>query len=212
MVKVLIADDHQLFAEGLSQALSSLPDISVVAFVGDGSDVVELIDVHQPDVIVVDLEMPVVGGIEVLRRSAKDVGGIVVTMHADEKARSQAAQAGAKAFFSKSAPLSDLAAAVRAVAAGEDLVALGGPELLAVLDRHRKPVLSGAAAAITERERQILQLMAEGVTSTEDLAEMLYISHKTVKNHLANIFDKLVSTDRAQAVVEAIRLGLVTPK
>ncbi len=212
MVKVLIADDHQLFAEGLGQALSALPDISVVGFVGDGSKVRPMIEEHQPDVLVIDLEMPVMGGIEVLATVARELPGIVVTMHADAASRSRAAEAGAKGFFSKAAPLSDLAAAVRAVASGENLSSLNESELISVLDRHRKPVLSAGAASITGREREILQLMAEGITSTEDLAEILYISHKTVKNHLANIFDKLTATDRAQAVVEAIRLGLVTPR
>jgi two-component system response regulator DegU len=111
-------------------------------------------------------------------------------------------------MFSKGAPLSDLAAAIRAVAAGEDLYTTGNE----VLERFRRPVLDPGAAALTDREIEILQLLARGVSSTEDLADRLFISQKTVKNHLASVFQKLSVADRTQAAIEAIRLGLARPK
>ncbi|MGI9649134.1 MAG: LuxR C-terminal-related transcriptional regulator, partial [Acidimicrobiia bacterium] len=131
---------------------------------------------------------------------------IVVTMHADEQHRAKAEAAGAVGFLSKSAPLPTLASAVRAAAAGEVFVEqVGGTT---VLEDYQEAVLDPGAAALTARERELLGLLTEGVSSTEELADRLYISQKTVKNHLASIYDKLAISDRAQAAVEAIRLGL----
>jgi DNA-binding NarL/FixJ family response regulator len=130
---------------------------------------------------------------------------VIVTMHTDEEHRQRAADLGAAAFLSKGAPLPELAAAVRAVHAGESLIQ-GGVDG-AVLERHGTPVLDEGAAALTEREIELLGLLAGGVSSTEELAKRLFISSKTVKNHLASIYDKLEVSDRAQAAVEAIRLG-----
>jgi DNA-binding NarL/FixJ family response regulator len=141
-----------------------------------------------------------------LRRLEHDVPAIVVTMHTGDDQRKKAIAAGAAGFLSKSTPLPDLAAAIRAAAAGEML--LDQDQLAATLDRHRQPVLDEGAAALTVRERELLALLASGISSTEELAEEMFISQKTVKNHLASIYEKLAITDRAQAVVEAIRLGL----
>ncbi len=127
-------------------------------------------------------------------------------MHTSDDERKRAAAAGAVGFLSKSTPLPDLAAAIRAAAGGEDLMDVA--TLGAVLDQHRQPVLDAGAASLTEREKELLGMLAAGVSRTEDLAESLFISQKTVKNHLASIYEKLAITDRAQAVVEAIRLGL----
>jgi DNA-binding NarL/FixJ family response regulator len=130
----------------------------------------------------------------------------MVTMHTDDDQRRRAQAAGAVGFLSKATPLPDLAAAVRAVNAGNNLLTAEDPASL--MDDHRQPVLDEGAAALTAREKEVLQLLASGVTSTEDLSDRLFISHKTVKNHLANIYEKLAVADRAQAAVEAIRLGL----
>jgi DNA-binding NarL/FixJ family response regulator len=157
-------------------------------------------------VILVDIEMPRLSGIGALRRLEGAPPAIVVTMHAEDEQRRKAAAAGAAGFLSKSAPLPDLAAAIRAVAAGQELLdAAATPD---VLDQHRDPILDEGAAALTVREREVLKLLASGVSGTEDLADRLFISQKTVKNHLASIYEKLAITDRAQAVVEAIRLGI----
>ena len=206
MIRVAIADDHRLLLEGLAQALAAVPDITVVATAQDGAALLEAVGAHEPDVVLVDLEMPGMGGEEVLRRLGGEPPAIVVTMHADERHRGLAERAGAVGFLSKAIPLPDLAAAVRAAVAGERLL---GPEPLAeVLARHRTPQLDPGASALTERERELLGLLAAGHSSTEELAERMFISQKTVKNHLASIYEKLGITDRAQAVVEAIRLGL----
>lgn len=203
---IVIADDHTLLREGLAQALDSMPDLRVVATAADGRELIEVLETTTPDVILVDIEMPRLSGIGALRRLEGAPPAIVVTMHSEDDQRRKAAAAGARGFLSKSAPLPDLAAAIRAVAAGEELLdAATTPD---ILDRYRQPVLDEGAAALTTREREVLKLLASGVSSTEDLADRLFISQKTVKNHLASIYEKLAITDRAQAVVEAIRLGI----
>ena len=207
MITIVIADDHRLLLEGLSQALDSIPDLSVVATANDGEELLEAVAEHHPDVVLLDIEMPKLTGIQALRElPAGAPPTIMVTMHTDDEQRRRAEAAGAVGFLSKATPLPDLAAAVRAVHAGNDLLTAEDPE--ALLDEHRQPVLDQGAAALTAREKELLQLLASGVTSTEDLSDRLYISHKTVKNHLANIYEKLAVSDRAQAAVEAIRLGL----
>ncbi|MDJ0663603.1 MAG: response regulator transcription factor [Acidimicrobiia bacterium] len=205
-IKIVIADDHTMMREGLSQALDSIPDIEVIASAADGRELLETLETVTPDVVLVDIEMPKLSGIGALRRLEGKPLAIVVTMHADDDQRRKAAAAGARGFLSKSAPLPDLAAAIRAVAAGE--VIIEAESIPEILDMHRQPILDEGAAALTARERELLKLLASGVSSTEDLADQLYISQKTVKNHLASIYEKLAITDRAQAVVEAIRLGI----
>jgi len=209
VIDIVIADDHRLLLEGLAQALDGLPDIRVIATAGDGEELVALLGEQRPDVMLVDIEMPNLGGIAALRSIADAPPAIIVTMHTDEDQRRRAATAGAVGFLSKATPLPDLAAAVRAVDAGENLITADNLEQ--VLDRHRQPILDPGAARLTDRERELLALLASGVSSTDDLADQLYISHKTVKNHLASIYEKLAITDRAQAAVEAIRLGLHRP-
>lgn len=206
MIRVLIADDHQLLLEGLEEALNRLPDITVVGTAHDGKDLVELAAVVPADVVVLDQDMPRLTGIGAIKKLSSALPAIMVTMHADEEHRAKAEQAGAVGFLSKSAPLPLLAAAVRAAAAGEVFVEeVGGTELL---DAYREAKLDPGAAALTQRERELLSLLSRGVSSTEELAEQLFISQKTVKNHLASIYEKLAVSDRAQAAVEAIRLGL----
>jgi DNA-binding NarL/FixJ family response regulator len=195
-----------MMREGLSQALDSIPDIEVIASAADGRELLETLKETSPDVILVDIEMPRLSGIGALRKLEGGPLAIVVTMHADDEQRKKAAAAGARGFLSKSAPLPDLAAAIRAVAAGE--IIIDEATIPDILDQHRQPVLDEGAAALTARERELLKLLASGVSGTEDLADQLYISQKTVKNHLASIYEKLAITDRAQAVVEAIRLGI----
>jgi DNA-binding NarL/FixJ family response regulator len=205
-IRIVIADDHNMMREGLSQALDSIPDIEVIASAADGRELLERLEEATPDVILVDIEMPRLSGIGALRSLEGGPPAIVVTMHSDEAQRRKAAAAGARGFLSKSAPLPDLAAAIRAVAAGETIMEAATTPT--ILDQHRQPMLDEGAAALTARERELLKLLASGVSSTDDLADQLFISQKTVKNHLASIYEKLAITDRAQAVVEAIRLGI----
>jgi DNA-binding NarL/FixJ family response regulator len=212
MIRVMIADDHQLFAEGLSQALNSLPDARVVGVVDSGPSLEERLESQPAEVVIVDIEMPGGDGIKTISNLGMRTRAIVVSMHADDDQRARAAEAGAKAFFSKAVPLTTLAAAIRAVAAGKNLMAMGDEDRDDLLEEHREAQLDPGAASLTQREREILQLLAVGVSATDELAERLYISQKTVKNHLASIFQKLAVSDRTQAAIEAIRLGIASPK
>lgn len=212
MIRVTIADDHQLFADGLSQALDSLPDARVVGVVNSGPALDAALESQPSEVCVVDIEMPGGDGIETIAKLGRRTRAIVVSMHADEEQKARAREAGAKAFFSKAAPLITLAAAIRAVADGEDLMDLTDEERDQVLESHMKAQLDPGAAALTPREIEILQLLAVGVSATDELAERLFISQKTVKNHLASIFQKLAVADRTQAAIEAIRLGFARPQ
>lgn len=207
MIRVMIADDHQLFAESLALGVAAIPDLTVVATAGTGSEALSILGDQEIDVLVIDLEMPDTDGLTVLRTRKGLPRSIVVTMHAGDDQRKSAFAAGAAGFFPKSMPLGDLAAAIRAVNFG---AILDNPATISdILEAHSAPVLDEIAQSLTARERELLAKMVAGVTSTPDLADALFISEKTVKNHLASIFEKLSVNDRAQAVVEAINRGIV---
>ena len=203
-IRIVIADDHQLMLDGLSQGLDSLPDIDVIATATDGQSLIDCLDRHTPDVLLVDVEMPGMSGLAALAAIDPVPPTLVVTMHAADDYGLPAREAGAKGFLSKALPLPDLAAAIRAVEDGRDLFDEGH----GILEDYRTPTLSVAAESITDRERDVLRCLVHGISSTEAIADELYISQKTVKNHLASIYEKLGVNDRAQAVVEAMRLGL----
>lgn len=207
MIRVWIADDHTLFAQGLSRALEGLPDIRVVGIAATSAELLDSIDSQPAEVCITDLEMPGGGGVAVLE-SLDDTPAIVVTMHADDAQRQAAFTAGAAGFFSKATPLPTIAAAIRAVAAGEVFDPSDDQANRVLLERFSQPELDPGAASLTEREKEILAHLARGVSATDELADILFISQKTVKNHLASIFQKLAVSDRTQAAVEAIRLGL----
>ncbi len=211
MIRVMIADDHKLFAEGLSQALDSLPDARVVGVVDSGPALDEALSSQPAEVSIVDIEMPGGDGIETIANLGRKTKAIVVSMYASDDQKARAISAGAKAFFSKGVPLLTLAAAVRAVADGQNLIELEDHERDEVLEAYSQAQLDPGAASLTEREKEILQLLAIGVSATDELADRLYISQKTVKNHLASIFQKLAVSDRTQAAIEAIRLGIARP-
>jgi len=211
MIRVMVADDHQLFAEGLSQALDSLPDTRVVGVVASGPALEEALATQPAEVCVVDIEMPGGDGITSIEALKTRTRAIVVTMHASDEQRQRAAEAGARGFFSKAVPLVTLASAVRAVAGGHNLMDLDDEQRDDLLEGFREARLDPGAASLTAREREILQLLAVGVSATDELADRLYISQKTVKNHLASIFQKLAVSDRTQAAIEAIRLGIARP-
>ena len=204
---VAIADDHVLFADGVSRALDAVPDIEVLGTASNGRELVELLDEITPDVLLIDLEMPELDGLGALQELGIHPPAIVVTMHENPEQRARAEAAGASGFLSKATPLPDLAAAVRAASQGENL--LDPTTLRDLLDKHIEVRLEGGAASLTARERELLSVLAAGASTTDDLAERLFISQKTVKNHLANIYEKLDVNDRTQAAIVAIGLGLV---
>lgn len=212
MIRVMIADDHQLFAEGLSRALDGIPDTRVVGVVDSGSALAEALENQPAEVCIVDIEMPGGDGIEAIAGLDSRFRSIVVSMHASDEQMARAKDAGAMGFFSKGVPLATLAAAIRAVAGGEMLIDFDDSARDEVLGRYMSAKLDPGAEALTPREVELLQLLASGVSATDELAERLYISQKTVKNHLASIFQKLAVADRTQAAIEAIRLGFANPQ
>ncbi len=209
-IRVVIADDHVLVLEGMRQALDALPDIQVAAVATTGDELVSVLERVRPDVLLVDIEMPGRTGLAVLRGLEAPPPALVVTMHTEGEYRDRARRAGAVGFLSKATPLPELAAAVRA--ADDGVVLIDADDLETELEPYMEARLTPGADSLTPRERQLLVLLASGISGTDELAEEMYISQKTVKNHLASIYEKLEISDRAQAVVEAIRLGLDKPQ
>jgi DNA-binding NarL/FixJ family response regulator len=211
-VTVLIADDHPMVLQGLRLTLGTLPGIEVIGEATTGQQAVELAESLQPDVLIMDLNMPELNGIEATRaltQSSPHVNVLILTMFDDDASVFQAMRAGARGYLLKGAGEEEIERAVRGVADGE---AIFGPAVAQrVLDflsgttpRHRQ-----AFPELSEREREVLALLAEG-RSNPDIARRLYLSPKTVRNHVSNIFTKLQVADRAQAIIKARDAGLGT--
>lgn len=209
-IRILIADDHTLFREGLVALLDSVPGMNVVATVKDGAQAIESAAKLQPDVILMDLQMPSVNGIEATRKiveTSPHIGIIMVTMFEDDDSVFAAMRAGARGYILKGADQDDMLRAIRAVARGE---ALFGPEIATRLMNYfatPKDTPPLAFPELTEREREILELIAQGKNNGE-IANQLSISPKTVRNHVSNIFNKLQVTDRVQAALRAREAGM----
>jgi DNA-binding NarL/FixJ family response regulator/class 3 adenylate cyclase len=214
-IRLLIADDHALFREGLRALFSALPDIEVVGEAPDGATAVTQVDTARPDVVLMDINMPGVNGIEATRRilsSHPQLGIIMVTMLEDDASVFAAMRAGARGYVLKGAHHDEILQAIRAVAAGQ---AVFGPAIAVRMMNFFQGLNSApqtdspgtAFPELTEREREVLKLMAQGV-SNKAIAEKLVISMKTVSNHITSIFSKLQVADRAQAVLRARDAGL----
>lgn len=209
-IRVLIADDHTLFREGLAALLKSIPGLDVVATVENGSRAIELAAQLQPDVILMDLQMPGINGIEATRQivaASSHIGVIVVTMFEDDDSVFSAMRAGARGYILKGADQNDILRAIQAVARGE---ALFGPSIAARLMDYFNPSSQTPPQAfpeLTGREHEILELIAQGANNAE-IAARLNISQKTVRNHVSNIFNKLQVTDRVQAALRARQAGM----
>jgi DNA-binding NarL/FixJ family response regulator len=212
-VRVLLADDQRVVREGLGTLLGLLDGIELVATAADGAEAVELARRHDPDVVLMDLRMPRVDGIEAIRRLAalgERPRAIALTTYADDASVLGALRAGARGYLTKDAGAEEIRAAVEAVARGE-------AALDPSVQRHVVAAVAGAdpaAAAelpddLTPREAEVLSLIAEGRTNAE-IAEVLVVSAATVKSHVNRIFAKAGVRDRAQAVVYAYEKGLAT--
>jgi len=211
LIRVLIADDHPHFRDGLRALLLSAPDLEVVGEAGDGEEAISLAAELQPDVILMDLNMPGVGGIEATRRilrTSPHIAILVISMFEDDDSVFAALQAGARGYLLKGALKAEILRSIRAVSSGE---AIFGPSIAKRLMQYfAGPHPSGPPDAfpeLTEREREILTLIAQHETNPE-IARRLYLSPKTVRNHVSNIFTKLQVADRAQAIIRAREAGL----
>jgi DNA-binding NarL/FixJ family response regulator len=209
-IRVLVVDDHQLFREGVRALLASLPNTVVVGEASSGSEAVERAQALHPEVVLMDVKMPDMNGIEATRRllaAEPGVGVIVVTMFEDDETVFAAVRAGAKGYVLKGAGQDELVRAIEAVARGE---ALYGPKVAARILRFfqasRRELPLDAFPDLTDREREVLDLIADG-TGNAAIARRLAIAEKTVRNHVSNIFSKLHVTDRAQAMLRAREAG-----
>jgi DNA-binding NarL/FixJ family response regulator len=215
MIRVVIADDQALVRSGFRVIVDAEPDMEVVAEAGDGRETLEAVRLRRPDVVLLDIRMPNLDGIEATRLIAAEARPprvlILTTFDLDEYVY-EALRAGASGFLLKDAGVAELLNAVRVVAAGEALLAPAITRRL-IEDFARRPRPSthpAELAELTPRELEVLMLVARG-SSNADIAGELVVSGATVKTHVARIFSKLDVHDRAQAVVLAYESGLVTP-
>jgi DNA-binding NarL/FixJ family response regulator len=215
MIRVLIADDQALVRTGFRVILDAEPDLEVVGEAGDGRETVELVPQKRPDVVLMDIRMPNLDGIEATRRLTALPRAprvlMLTTFDLDEYVY-EALRAGASGFLLKDAGADELLHAVRVVAAGEALLSPSITRRL-IADYARRPPASeqpAALAELTPRELEVLRLLARGLSNGE-IARELVLGEATVKTHVARVFQKLDLHDRAQAVVLAYETGLVVP-
>ena len=212
-IRVLIVDDHTLFRSGLHALLNLFPDIKVVGEAASGEEAIVKAEALQPDIILMDIQMPSMpgmNGIEATRRilhTSPNIGIIMVTMFEDDDSVFSAMRAGARGYILKEADEEEVLRAIRAVARGE---AIFSPAIARRLVHFfSKPALVSDPAfpELTDREREILDLIAHGETNAE-IAQRLVLSPHTVRNHISNIFSKLQVADRAEAIIRARDAGL----
>ena len=209
-LRVLLADDHPLFRDGVRALLASVPDAEAIGDAATGREAVAITLELQPDVVVMDLHMPELSGIEATRQiveTSPHVGVLVLTMNEDDDAVFAAIRAGARGYLLKGSSQAEILHAIRAAGAGE---AVFGPAIAHRLIAYFSSSPSGPPLAfpqLTQRERDVLELIAQGQNNAA-IAQHFTISQKTVRNHVSNIFNKLQVVDRAQAIVKARGAGI----
>ena len=210
-IHVLIADDHVLYREGVRKMLSVAQDIEIVGEAATGDEAISQALALQPDLILMDLKMPGLNGIEATRRilyASPRIGVLVITMFETDETVFAAMRAGARGYLLKDADQEEVLRAVKAVSRGEAIFSPAIAERLIHYFAALKPVAADQAfPELTDREREILHLIAQGHGNSE-IAERLLLSIKTVQNHVSNIFSKLQVADRAQAIIRARDAGL----
>lgn len=218
MIRIMLVDDQAIVREGLRAMLSLEPDMSVVEEVGGGREALERLEAAHPDVVLLDVRMPGMDGLETLERikeRAPQVSVIMVTLYDDFDYLLRAVSSGAAGYILKDARRAELIRAVRITAEGGAIIS---PDMLPQLLERMGQMMSGrllpggdispAECPLSERELQVVRLVAEGCTNQE-IADELFLSPATIKTHLQNIFQKLQVSDRTQAAVYALRCGLI---
>ncbi len=210
-IRLMLADDHRMLREGLRRSMTD-QGFDVVGEARDGDEAIRLAEELQPEVILMDVTMPEVDGVEATRQIKQlfpEIRVVMLTMHADQEVLASAMRVGASGYLVKDCSTEEIANAIRDVAGGKTALS---PQLAAsMLEEVRRldqPATSEEDRVVTKREEEVLQLIANGLSTTE-VAEQLFISQKTVKNHLASIYQKLDARDRTQAVLQAVRMGIV---
>jgi two-component system, NarL family, response regulator len=201
-IRVLVVDDHPIVRQGLVSILEDEPDMAIVGQASDGNEAIAQFRLHQPDVVLLDLRMPQLGGVEVItavRAEAPEANIIMLTIYDTDEAIYQGLRAGARAYLLKDTPCDEILEVIRAVYEGRRYIsAMVGEKLAARMD---KPMLS-------DRERQVIAEMAKGKNNRE-IGAVLNITEHTVRFHVNNVLSKLGANDRAHAIVLALRQGIV---
>lgn len=210
-IRILLADDHKVLRQGMAQALDAQPDMCVVAQADNGQEAVHLAQAHQPDVALIDVNMPEMDGIEATRQiadSSSQTGIIILTMHRDRDIVVKAIKAGASGYLLKEVELEEVLAAIRAVARGEAVMdpAIAGRVLAELRTIHLDT--PSPETELPERDMEILRLLAKGL-SNQDIAKQLHIAEKTVRNRLTIIYRTLHLENRTQAALYVVREGLL---
>jgi DNA-binding NarL/FixJ family response regulator len=208
-IRVILADDHRLVRAGIRSLLEKLPGLEVVAEASDGREAIQLIAKHQPDVVLMDIAMPVLNGLEATRCAVKDfptVRVVILSIYSDEEHVYQALRAGAAGYLLKGAAIQELEVAIRAVAQGETY--LSPPVSKPLIDAYVRPTHAGHPENLSPRQSEVLQLIARGKT-TKETALALKISVKTVETHRAALMKRIGVRDVAGLVRYAIKIGLV---
>lgn len=212
-IRVMVVDDHRVVRAGLVAFLKQRPGLEVVGEAGDGQEAVAKAAELQPDLVLMDMQMPVLNGVEATRQIKTrwpQIQVLVLTTYDDDELIWGGLQAGAKGYLLKDAPPEELIRGIEAVAAGQSLLP---PEIAAklfqVISQGGPATKTETAEQLTERELEILRLMASG-SANKEIAATLYISENTVKTHISNLFQKLGARDRTEAVTKALSRGLIS--
>ncbi len=211
--RIILADDHTIVRKGLRLLLESVPDFTVVADASDGRQVVTLVQTHEPDVVVMDIAMPILNGIEAARQISSHqphVAIVFLSMHSDEAYVIKALKVGARAYLLKDSAENDLINAVKAVSDGKSYFSPAVSKMLAedYVRRLQEQGLEDSYELLTTRERELLQLLAEG-KSNKEVAGLLNLSLYTVETHRGNIFQKLNLHSTADLILYAVRKGVI---
>ena len=209
-LSVLVADDHRLFRDGLRTLLRSMPDAELAGEAGDGEEAVQMVAALQPDVVVMDIRMPGVDGIDATRRIVREcpnVRVLIVTMLEDDGSVFAAMRAGARGYVLKGADHAEVVRSIRAVGNGEAIFSPAIAARMADYFASLQPAASDLFPDLSAREREILQLLVEGLKNAE-IGRQLSLSPKTVRNNVSNILSKMQVADRTEAAVRALEAGL----
>lgn len=215
MITVMICDDQDVVSQGLQTILSMEKDLKVTGIAGDGQDLLEKLEPRQPDVILLDLKMPIMNGVQATKAIKEKYPAIrilILTTYDADEWLFDAIRSGADGYLLKDSSREELVTAIRDLAAGKNPIdpAVGG-RIFKQLARQSPPGLTMVGSELSEREREILALIAEGLNNTA-IAGRLHLSEGTVRNYVSAIFDKLNVSDRTQAAVLAIRYGISAAK
>lgn len=212
VISVLLADDHAVLRQGIAQVIESQGDMRVVAQAANGEEAISLARIHQPDVLLLDINMPGIDGVEVTRRitaELPEVNVLILTMYRRNDYVMKAIKAGASGYLLKEVEMAEMLSAIRSVAQGDAVLDPSvAKRVLADIRGEGQPVKSKVESQLAERDVDILRLLAQGL-GNQDIADQLHLSEKTVRNRLSQVFKQFGLNNRTEAALFAVRIGLV---